>query len=121
MRRRASIEESVARIGSALDELTDDLDAAGGDDPIDPHGELRVAVRAVLAAAVRFDDFDISLTSGRDPRWVVRVQHRSGELTADLRRAADPDPEPANGAPAPEGSAVVSQLAELLHAERSSL
>jgi hypothetical protein len=120
LHRRATIEESLTRIGGVLDELTADLDAAAVDGPIDPGGELRVAVRAVLGTALRFDDFDMWLTSGHDPRWVVRVRHRPPELTATLCRTAEPDAGPADGPPVPEGSAVVSQLAELLHAERSS-
>jgi hypothetical protein len=66
-------------------------EAAPGTEPpsdgLDPDGVLRACVRTLVGLAYRTPGFDVSVSSGPDHSWALRLHHSGDGLRAQLLRA----------------------------------
>ena len=54
---------------------------------LDPDGVLRACVRTLVGLAYRTPGFDVSVSSGPDHSWALRLHRAGGGLRAQLLRA----------------------------------
>jgi hypothetical protein len=101
-KRRESTAERLSVITGVLEQLDADLTT-------DPGGILRSAVRTLAPLAVQVPEFDLTISSGSQPEFAVRLFRDDTGLRAELveNRAARAKPQPTV-------SPVVSELADLL-------
>jgi len=113
------------RPGSTID-LTDravitTAEAATGDDAdgLDPDGVLRACVRTLVGLAYRTPGFDVSVSSGADATWSLRLHHAGDGLRAQLLRAAAGASEGPQVELTPSPALLEAELATLLWSERA--
>jgi len=85
---------------------------------LDPDGVLRACVRTLVGLAYRTPGFDVSVSSGADATWSLRLHHAGDGLRAQLLRAAAGATQGPQVELTPSPALLEAELATLLWAER---
>ena len=114
--RRQAAAERLSRTAQISQRLDAVVEAPSGtaapsapDDPVDPEGTLRSAIRALIPLAYRSKDFDVTVCLGPDHRWGVRVRRGPDGVSAELV----PVPGGSAGAAGPEKGQSAASEAEI--------
>ena len=87
------------------------------DPDLDPDGVLRACVRTLVGLAYRTPGFDVSVSSGPDHTWALRLHHAGDGLRAQLLRAAAGTGEGPQVDLTPSPALLETELATLLWAQ----